>query len=100
MGSSTPNTMDSRSSAASMSATPPTTNSTVTPHMPSQVRTMPRPSARPYMTLALRENARTYADAEISDTRIEITSATVLSALVPTIACTKAPASSWREGGR
>ena len=79
--------------------TAPTTMTAVSPHISAHVRMIPRPSTRPYTVLAVREKARTYADAENSEMAREMISANVPCALEPMIVPTTVWACSESEPG-
>ena len=91
--------MPSVSSAPKIITTAPTTSTSVTSHIVAHVTTIGRPSVRPYIRFALRENDRTYPDADSSEISTETTRAIVLCDGVPTIDSTNANASSCNSAG-
>ena len=82
-----------------MITTAPTTSTRVTSHIVIHVTAIGRPSVRPYIRFAVRENERTYPEADQSENTPETTSAIVLCDGVPTIVSSNLSASSCSSGG-
>ena len=86
--------------SATKITTRPSTTAKVSSHITVHVRTSPRPSTRPYIALALRANARTYAEDENSARTTDNTSMSVDCCVEPTTASTTRCATFSHSGGR
>lgn len=79
--------------------TSPITKTKVIPHIAAQVLTRLRPSRRPYISLAIRENARTYAEEENRANSTLITSMVMDCSVEPMTVETTVCALLWKLSG-